>query len=235
MRPFALMLCLLLLPAPLLADTSDKAVFAITANGFRFGDMALDYAEAGGRYRFGVASQATGIFGFLTRSQYAGWSEGQIGEGGRLIPSAFAATSERIFKNREVRVSFAPDGKPLSVDISPARDRTDLSDPASVPAGRIDSLSYLAMLFRPPDNSCPEPRDLYDGRRMTRIELRAEPGATGRLICAGTYRITAGPDHSLRRGFRSFSVKLDYRRTDEGLWLDRAWFTSADNVVELSR
>lgn len=234
MRPFAILLCLLLLPAPLSAEVREKAVFAITANTFRVGDMTLDFQETDGRYRFEVSSWATGIFGFITRSQYDGWSEGER-RNGRLIPSAFEATSVRIFKNRKVRVAFSPEGKPQSVDISPVRDRTAKSDPTTIPAGRIDSLSYLAMLFLPAGNTCPEPADLYDGRRMTRLDLSPMPAPDGRLTCTGTYRITEGPDHSLRKGHRSFGVKLDYRRMDQSLRLERAWFTSGDNVVELIR
>lgn len=235
MRRLVILLSFLLLPAPLFADIREKAVFTIAANGHHVGEMALDFQETDGQYRFDVASWATGIFGFVTRAQYDGWSEGQRTEDGLLQSSLFSASSERVFKKREVRVRFDAIGMPLEVSITPESDLTSHSHPALVPPGKIDSLGYLAMLFVPPAETCPEPADLYDGRRLTRIELLAEPAPKGRLICTGTYRITAGPDHSLRKGHRTFGVKLDYRRTDQGLWLDRAWFTSGDNVVELSR
>ncbi|MCB1368024.1 MAG: DUF3108 domain-containing protein, partial [Rhodobacteraceae bacterium] len=200
MRRLAILLCFLLLPAPLLADIREEAVFTIAANGHHVGEMALEFQETDGQYRFDVASWATGIFGFVTRAQYDGWSEGQRTEDGLLQSSLFTSRSERVFKTREVQVRFDVSGMPLEVTITPESERTSHSHPALIPPGRIDSLSYLATLFLPLAGTCPGPADLYDGRRMTRIELMAEPGPEGRLICTGTYRITAGPDHSLRKG-----------------------------------
>lgn len=220
--------------APAEAGIRDKAVFDITANGFRFGDMQLDYTEDAAEYRFKVSASAKGIFGFLTQSRYEGSANGVLRDAQTRQPVFFTARSTRIFKDRQTTINFE-NGKPVTVNLTPEKDRTDFTDPVSVKDQRLDSLTYLTLLFHNPGSGCPPDGKLYDGRRLTEAQFQVQDKQDGLLHCTGTYRITNGPDHSVQSGRREFGISLDYSKTDQGLSLTSAEFTSGGNTLLLTR
>jgi len=236
MKKLVVFLSLLILAplCPVSAQTQERAVFDVTAAGFSYGDMTMEYREKSGRYEFIVESQARGILGFLTRSHYTGSSRGRVLPGGKFDTDYFQATSHRLFKNRDVEVTFR-DARPDRVSVTPRSEMTFMSDPAKVPAGRIDSLSYLARMLRPLGSNCPGTGDLYDGRRMSQITFTASRSEGGKLVCTGTYRIVKGPDHTLQKGKRQFGLSLVYKRLGDALELREALFVSGSLELLLVR
>jgi len=210
-------------------------LFEVRANGFRYGDFLVSLRETGKTYSVDVSAQATGIFGFLLRARYSGTSTGEIGADGTRKGVVFWASSSRIFANRTQRVTYLK-GRPQTVSILPLKRRTTLSDPTEIAGNFNDPLSFLANLVANPGTTCLPPADLYDGRRITRVMLTPAPSKPGTLICSGSYKIIEGPDHSLQRGVRQFTVRATYDRVPViGLKLERVDFESNGNIITLNR
>jgi len=233
MRPLLIALLLCITP-PAFAGGTETAVFSITAAGIPFGDMSLTYTETGNFYAFTVAAQARGLLGFLTQSRYQGQSNGTITAQSTRQPDNFHARSQRIFKDRITTIRFE-NGIPVSVDLTPLKDQSPLTDPDHVKDKRLDSLTYLSLIFHNPDRSCPPDGKLYDGRRLTEIAFMAQPQTDDLLRCTGTYTITDGPDHSIVSGRRSFGLSLVYQSSDTRLLLQSAVFTAGTSTLNLSR
>lgn len=234
MRYLVLTAFLLAPPNLALAAATESAVFEITANGFYYGEMRLKYTDANQKYDFEVAAEAQGILGLLIRSKYSGSSSGRLGSLGNLVSNHFQARSKRVFKDRKSDVTF-DNYKPIAVTVTPKKDHTPLTDPTTVTDKRTDPLSFLASLFHNTNIGCPLAGDLYDGRRLTRVSVAPVPAESGHIRCKGTYAIIMGPDHSIQSGKRSFNVELEYQKTTTALVLQKAWFTSGHNILELVR
>ncbi len=228
---------LLLLAFPGQAEPIVKtqtAVFDITANGRAFGTMALDYRATATTYSLAVTAEATGLFGFLLRAQYDGQASGMISPDQGLVPLRFSAASERLFKRRNTEISFE-NNRPTQVTLTPKRDRTSLTDPSIITDTRTDPISLLAELFTWQSPGCPPPRRLYDGRRLSLVDISdATPSATGQT-CRGSYQITQGPDHSLQSGKRRFGLAYHYEITANSQTLTGAEFTSGSTTILLTR
>ncbi|GEM_PF-2002461 len=224
--------------APASAASRDvTAIFQVTADGWRLGELAATYAETGDNYEVTLKGGARGLWGFLLQASYDGRALGTRDATGQPVSKLFEAKSHRIFKSRHQKVDFAA-GKPVAVLIDPPKDRTEMSDPTLVGDQRTDPLSYLGVFLQNRLSGCPEPGNLYDGRRVTRVSFNLVTSTSGRIACAGVYEIVKGPDHSIRKGYRSFGVRLEYRPAQEpeqGARLERVDFSSGSSVLVLQR
>ena len=187
-----------------------EVLYDVRANGFRFGEFRVNIERDAEGYFVTASADAQGLLGLLIRSKYDGTASGSIGPDGDLIPGKFSATSTRIFKRRSTQITFT-DGKPTEVILSPLKDLTEYSDPTRISTGRLDSLSYLALMFVAPAQDCPATTDLYDGRRLTRVDFDPPAFEGGLTVCTGTYAIEAGPDHSLQADQRQFLLRLEFQ------------------------
>lgn len=217
------------------ASPDVHAVFAVTANGWSIGELNASYTQTGNAYDVTLKGGAQGLFGFLLQATYDGHSSGHLNADGQPITDIFTATSHRIFKSRRQRVDFL-NNRPVAVSIEPSRDMTELSDPALVTDDRVDPLTYLGQFLQDRTSGCPAPADLYDGRRLTRVSFNLVIGPADAIICDGEYKIVKGPDHSIRKGYRSFGVRLEYKMGDaSAAHLDRVDFSSGGNTLVLQR
>jgi len=212
------------------------AFFSVTADGWNLGELEATYKETGKTYDVTLKGGATGLWGFFLQATYDGRSSGTFSPSGALVPDVFEARSHRIFKSRHQQVDFT-NGRPVNVSIDPERDLTNMSDPSLVTDRRIDPMSYLGIFIQNRSANCPAPGDLYDGRRTTRISFNRVASDTADIACDGTYELIKGPDHSIRKGFRKFSVRLEYQAdpAGNGSRLARLDFTSGGNTLVLSR
>jgi len=214
-----------------------QALFSVTADGWRLGELAASYQETGRTYDVTLKGGASGLFGFLLQATYDGHTKGRLAPSGRHIPEVFTAKSHRIFKSRQQEVDFL-NGLPVTVTISPTRDMTEMSDPTLVSKRRLDPLTFLGIFLQDRVSGCPAPADLYDGRRLTRVSFSKRSTPLAGIICDGVYEIVKGPDHSIRKGFRRFGVVLEYTKTgdsDPAAHLKRVDFTSGSNTLVLRR
>ncbi len=235
MRKLFCLMVLSLASQPAFGQTATQPlIYEITANGFHYGAFSVTYVEQETTYDMTATADAQGLFGFMLRAHYTGTASGVLQNSATRQSEVFEATSKRIFKSRTSRVTFSQ-GVPKSVKISPKKHRTEMSDPAKITHPVMDPLSYLAGMVINRGDACPAVGDLYDGRRVTRISFVPRPDTKADLICDGTYDIVAGPDHSLRKGYRRFGVVLVYARAVGGeLTLRKADFISGRNLIELA-
>ena len=206
--------------------------YHVTANGLNFGTLTVETGGEGADYSVNVEAEATGFLGAITRSHYVGNATGRFDPSGTPVPQHFHAVSERIFKHRDTEITFT-DGMPASVVLTPEKDRTEFTDPATVPDRRLDSLSFFRTLFVTRPGTCPADSALYDGRRLLNVAFAPPEARDGAIRCAGSYRIEKGPDHSLQKGIRAFTLVLVY--PPEGGAPQRLSVTSGSNVVEITQ
>jgi len=199
----------LLLPFILAADPVHAASYEVRADGFRFGLMSVETTTSPGAYGITVSAEAQGLFGFLLQSHYLGTAEGILDPSGRPEPRRFSAKTDRIFKHRDVAVTFQ-NGRPESVSLTPEKDRTEYTDPSRVTGDRMDSLSYFYRMFTAAAGACAPDGLLYDGRRQTSVTFAPPVVSADATACSGTYAITDGPDHSIQSGQRRFDLSLTY-------------------------
>ncbi|WP_099824767.1 hypothetical protein [Oceaniglobus indicus] len=119
----------------------------------------------------------------------------------------YTGVSQSRRKSRSITVLHDA-GKALRTDISPTSERTDLSDPARVPAGIIDLAQAFGRLAH--STGCPEPFRFYDGRRAITVQTLARTPTGGGMTCTVAYRVVAGPGHLSPFGFRKLDLTLDY-------------------------
>jgi hypothetical protein len=220
---------LLALPA---AAQAESFAYSVTANGLNFGTLHVETGGEGADYTVDVEAEATGFLGAITRSHYAGGAKGRLDPDGAPVPRIFHAISERIFKRRDTEITFA-DGRPATVALTPERDRTAFTDPATVTDQRLDSLSFFRTLFVTHPGTCPADGALYDGRRLLAVAFAPPEPRDGAIRCAGTYRIEKGPDHSLQKDVRAFTLVLVY--PPDGGAPTTLTVTSGGNEVALTR
>jgi uncharacterized protein DUF3108 len=216
------------------AQAAEKLVYDIRTNGFRFGELTVDYEATGQTYQVEVVADAQGLFGLLLRSRYTGRSTGVLGGGVTPLPDHFSASSRRIFKSRVADVWFEGQ-RPNRVSIRPARDKTPMSDPRKVKVTVIDPLTYLGQIVGMSTPDCPKTRALYDRRRQTRVSFMKTGTSAIEFTCTGSYEIVNGPPHSLQPKFRSFGLDLKYRQNGAADYrLIRVVFRSGSNEVVLN-
>ena len=116
--------------------------------------------------------------------------------------------------------------------VEPASERTDLSDVARVPDGVLDMVTGVGRLVR--GQGCPGGFRMYDGRRVIDVQTLSETRGEGRLQCAVSYRVIAGPGHLSPFRFTDIAVTLDYATTG-GQSLQRAQIEAGVFTLQLAR
>ncbi len=120
----------------------------------------------------------------------------------------YASRSRTTRKARDISFAITASGQVRGVEITPADQRTALSDATRVPQGVLDPASAFARLVSPP--GCPEGFTLYDGRRVVAVTLVGQLQGPARLTCRMRYDITAGPGHLSPLYLNHFRIMLEY-------------------------
>jgi len=217
MRFSAATLCLLMLAAPVAAESFD-----VSLGGKALGK--LKYAETGRKAVLTSTLDNTplGVF----NGKYTGTSIGNT------ATSHFTGESRSSRKNRVVTVEIAK-SRAVSTAITPQDELTALSDINKVPAGVMDPVRAMAQLFRA--KGCPAPIRMYDGRRV--VAMRSDSGtlAGETLTCAVSYKVIAGPGHLSPLGISSAKIELNYRTAGGQQTLQHLKISSGLFNVRLSR
>lgn len=187
-----LFMCALMLAAPAYAET-----YNVSLGGKTLGQ--LSYTEAGHTttLRSTLDNTPLGVF----NGTFTGTSAGSAAK------VAFTGDSRSSRKQRLVNVDFAK-GRAVSTTITPVDEVTDLSDVARVPEGVVDPVRAMDQLFRA--KGCPQPVQMYDGRRVVMMRSDAGTQAGDILTCNVSYKVTAGPGHLSPLGISSAKMQLDY-------------------------
>ena len=111
-------------------------------------------------------------------------------------------------KTRDIAIT-RQGGTVEAVTIAPADDRTDVSDPATVPAGTLTPAEVFGVLAN--GSTCPNPVAMYDGRRVVQLATTAMETAGDTVTCALSYRVVAGKGHLSPFNFKSLAMTAIYR------------------------
>ncbi len=105
----------------------------------------------------------------------------------------------------EVRIDA---GRAQATDVTPASERTPLSDPAAAPAGVVDPVTGFGVLADADD--CPGAFRIYDGRRAVELTPAGREVAQDVLSCRMDYRVIAGPGHVSPFRIKSMTLTAHY-------------------------
>lgn len=184
--------CALIIGTPAAAET-----YSVSLGGKTLGQ--LSYVGAGKKVTLSSTLDNTplGVF----NGTFVGTSTGSV------TSSTFTGDSKSSRKQRVVEVKIAK-GRAIETTITPVDELTELSDITLVPAGIMDPVRAMGQLFHA--KGCPEAVQMYDGRRV--VTMRSDAGTqTGdTLICAVSYKVTAGPGHLSPLGISSAKMALIY-------------------------
>ena len=123
------------------------------------------------------------------------------------IVTQYVSAGRTSRKSRDISVLF-DGGTVIDTVVTPADERTGLSDPGMVPAGVIDPVAALGRLVE--GAGCPAPFAFYDGRRVVAISTAAERTVGGATVCDLNYTVTDGPGHLSPLRFRTLDVTATY-------------------------
>ncbi|MEP1793020.1 hypothetical protein [Parasphingorhabdus sp.] len=126
---------------------------------------------------------------------------------GNAKTATFTGDSKSSRKQRHVVVDHK-NARPVSVDISPQKERTELSDPSRVTGPTLDPVRAIAHLISA--RGCPAAVRLYDGRRVIAITPTQQTQAADHLTCAMRYKVTQGPGHLSPLRISSAKMQLRY-------------------------
>lgn len=190
------------------------AVFDFYIAGLRTGEVTLGAEQAEGEYAAASRIRASGILGAVTGFYFDGRATGRIGEDGTLLPDRFVATSKSPRAERRTEIDWR-DGTPSRVTVEPPRGTAP--DPAEQ-TGALDPVSAGFALLRdaPPARLCDASVEVFDGSRLSRLELGPAVERDQRLTCAGVYARIEGEAHSLSDQ-TEYPFELVFRRNRAGL------------------
>jgi hypothetical protein len=202
-----LTLLALVLPLPLAAET---LAFDVALAGLRAATLEIEAEVAGRRYALAARLRTTGIAGAVRRVRYAATASGRL-DGGAPRPEAYAEDLDTGRRTASTVIAYAG-GVPAVTAREAARpDRAAPVDPASQ-RGALDPLSALwaGLADRRPDEGCPSPVAVFDGRRVAATRFDPPLREGGRMLCRGVFRRVAGypPEDMAER--RQFAIAVTY-------------------------
>jgi hypothetical protein len=213
-----LLLALGLTLAAALPVRAEQAVFDFSIAGIRVGAMTMESEQQGGRYSARSRIDTAGIVGLLADFFFDGRSTGSVAGGGKVVPSRFDATSKSPRALRKTEIDWE-NGTPVMVSVEPPR--SSAPDPAKQ-GGTLDPVSAGFRLFRtvPAEEVCDTSVRVFDGSRLSQLEL-AKPVANGdTLTCAGAFARVEGEAHSMA-DLRTFPFELVFRKDGGKAVLER--------------
>ncbi|PLS23459.1 DUF3108 domain-containing protein [Neptunicoccus cionae] len=151
--------------------------------------------------------------------RFDGQVDGIVTPDGRLHPARYEGFSRSDTKESDVQlvydagrpqvVRYAPERSPQPFDIIPAKQN-----------GAIDPLSAAYLLFQdqPLDTLCDRSFSLFDGRRLSRLEVGAPDVNAAEALCEGRYTRVAGFSPEDIEEQVTFPFTLVYTRGDADLY-----------------
>ncbi len=163
------------------ASLAQAQTFQLSLGGGTIGTMSV----TGDTIRASITDSPMGLAngGFTASAKRVQTAEGQI-------VTQYLSDTPR--KGRKISV-LSDGGRVLETVVSPADDRTDLSDPAAVPNGVTTPVAVLNRLIDA--SGCPAAMRFYDGRRVITLAPTGSTQTGTMLSCDMSYRVTAGPGH----------------------------------------
>lgn len=121
--------------------------------------------------------------------------------------NTFTGVSKSSRKQRRVVVDYSG-GRPIKVEITPAEERTDLSDPNQAKGAVLDPVRAVEQLLGA--KGCPAALRIYDGRRVVSMTPTDETQTPQTLSCHMSYKVVQGPGHLSPLRISSAKMHLQY-------------------------
>lgn len=135
-------------------------------------------------------------------------------------------------KSRDVSMRTEA-GQLREVALSPAAERTALTDAAAVPGAVLDPVSGFGQLLEA--QACPDGLRIYDGRRIGALSAISESREAGQVVCEARYQIEQGPGYLEPIGVTRLTLELRYDVTPTGWQLARMRAHSGIFALSLDR
>lgn len=169
-----------------------NTIYDFYLGGIKAGELSIDAAYEGDRYRAESVLRTAGIVGMVYKASFEAETDGRMTDGGP-IPDRFQADSrmkskaqslEMIYQNNAPwEISAEPAFVPKPWQIEP-REQTGTMDPIT---GALIGLAPVPM-----SDVCNKSVEIFDGRRRYAIDLGAPVKDGPRIKCKAKYRRIAG-------------------------------------------
>ena len=191
-----------LLAAVAIAPSAMAQTFDVKLATAKLG--TLTYANKGDAttLRSKLAGTPMGVF----NGTFNGTSQAATAADGTAV-TQFTGISKSSRKSRKVEVQIAK-GRAMATQITPAAEETALSDPANVAGSMINPVRAVGRLINA--SGCPKRINIYDGRRAIALIPKSSETKDGTLICAISYKVTAGPGHLSPLKISSAKMQVRY-------------------------
>lgn len=230
-RP-TLALALALALAVALPARAEQATFDGSVSGIPVGTLIMEADATGGRYDARSRIDTAGVVGLFLEYFFDGRSTGTVDGGGTVVPSRFDATSKSPRALRSSAIEWKG-GVPVKVSVEPPR--SSAPDPAKQ-GGTLDPVSAGFRLLRtmPASDVCNATVRIFDGSRLSQLEL-AKPVAKGdTLTCAGQFARIEGEAQTLT-SLRKFPFSITFRKVGTDAVLQRIEAPTNYGKVVLTR
>ena len=203
--------------ATALPARAEQATFDFSVAGIRVGALVMEGEQKAGRYDARSRIDTAGLVGMFLSFFFDGTSTGSLA-GTQVVPGRYDATSKSPRALRKTAIEWK-NGTPVKVSVEPPR--STAPDPAKQ-GGTLDPVSAGFRLLRtmPAAEVCNTTVRVFDGSRLSQIEL-AKPVASGdTLTCAGNFARIEGEAQTLT-SLRRFPFSLAFRKEGGDAVLER--------------
>ena len=227
-----LFLALGLAVAAALPARADQAAFDFSLRGLRIGTMTMEADRQGGRYTARSRIETAGIVGVFADFFFDGTAKGSVAGGGAVVPGRYDATSKSPRALRKTAIDWKG-GLPVKVSVDPPR--STAPDPAKQ-GGTLDPVSAGFRLLRtvPVAEACNATVRVFDGSRLSQIQLAKPVASADGLTCAGTFARVEGEAHSMT-DLRTFPFELAFRTEGGNAVLTRIEAPTSYGTAVLTR
>lgn len=192
----------LVLPAPPTAAGPLAERFAVHALGFKVGELHLAGTLETRRYTVTSQFHTTGLAGALARVRFSMKAGGRR-DGATFHPAFYVEDMDTGRRESRARLDFS--GPLVAAGVAAPIGPDALRDV-------VDPLTAILMVLRdhpsPPD--CTLRQRVFDGERLTELQLTRRDTADDMLSCGGSFRRLAGyPARDMAR-WPEFPLRIDY-------------------------
>ncbi len=194
--------------------------YSLYISGFKVGAVKLNGVMTDKAYNVRGSMGGAGIGKAFVPSTYSGSVSGFVRRSG-LLPHEFSARFDRGRKYFTVDISYNK-GRPRVVDIFPVPAKRDYDLNIKKLRNVLDPLSATFKLLRPvaKKDVCNYKQDIYEGRRLSRIEL-GKPVLNEKkntISCGGSYTRVDGYPPDLMKKQTKFDFTITYDELEDGMF-----------------
>lgn len=185
--------------------------FDLYLRGIKAGTLSFKGIETDRDYTTAGRMQSTGLIGAMTRASYNAQSQGRLRKNGGFRPRIYEEDANTGRRQMSASMAYRR-GVPQVKQYTPARapDPNDV-DP-STQGGTLDPMTaiYAILKDQKADGLCETQFQMFDGRRVSRVDLNRPKREGDTVLCSGAYTRVAGFDAEDMAERTVFPVTVTY-------------------------